>query len=91
MHEQSEARLENLKEVKEKGFVWQMKAADVPVLAVRRCSVDPKLQKDRLLSLLTMLVLSTLLQILVGHPYFRAVLRKKYFSEGNCHKFEVIK
>lgn len=53
-----------------------MKAADMPVLAVQRCSVDPKLQKDRLLSLLTMLVLS--LQTLIRHLYFRAALRSKY-------------
>lgn len=65
MHKQREARLQNIKEVKEKGFVWQMKAADM--LAVQRCSVDPKLQKDRLLSLLTMLVLSRPLHLL-GTP-----------------------
>lgn len=54
-----------------------MKAADVPVLAVQRCSVDPKLQKDRLLSLLTVLVLSRPLQTLIGHLYFRPALRSK--------------
>lgn len=73
--------------------MWQMKAADRPVLAVRRCSVDPKLQKDSLLSLLTLLVLSRSLQTLIGHPYFRAALRSKYLREGNliCHESEATK
>lgn len=35
-----EARLQDTKEVKEKGFAWQMNAADMPVLAVQRCSVS---------------------------------------------------
>lgn len=70
-----------------------MKSADVAVLAVQRCSVDPNLQKDRLLSLLTMLVLFRSLQTLVGHPYFRAALRCKYLRERNltCHEFEAMK
>lgn len=93
LHEQREARLQNITEVKEKGFVWQMKAGDMPGLALQRCSVDPKLQKDSLLSLLTMLVLSRCLQRLVGHPYFRAALRSKYLRKGSltCHEFEATK
>lgn len=36
-HEHSEARLEDTKEVKARGFAWQVNAADVPV---QKCSVS---------------------------------------------------
>lgn len=39
-HEQREARLQDTKEVKEKGFVEQLNAAVMPVLAAQRCSVN---------------------------------------------------
>lgn len=91
--ERREARLQDTKEVKEKGFVWQVNAADMPVLAVQRCSVDPKLQEDNLLSLVTMLLLYRPLQTLIRHPYLRAALGSKYLGEENltCHKFEATK
>lgn len=75
-HEQREARFQDTK-VKEKEFVWQMNAAGMPVLAMQRCSVDPKLQEDNLLSLVTMLLLSRPLQTLIRHPYLRATLGSK--------------
>lgn len=35
--EQREARLWGTGEVREKGFAWQMNAADISVLALQRC------------------------------------------------------
>lgn len=39
-HEQREARLQDTKEVKVKGFTLQMNVANIHVLAVQRCSVS---------------------------------------------------
>lgn len=56
-HERSDPGLQDTREGKEKGFVWHTNAADMTVLAVQRCSVDPKLQEDDLLSLVPVLLL----------------------------------